>query len=62
MGAGTLRENQSTRLALASPVAVGAGATVGLYVHTADGEDGVYFTKASHGSGAVDASDGAVAG
>ena len=57
MGAGTLKQKQSTRLALSSPVAVGAGATVGLLVHAAEGD--VYFSRKGE-AGAVDASDGAI--
>ena len=37
VGAGTLKNRKSTRLALSSPVEVGAGKTVGLYVHATDG-------------------------
>ena len=37
VGAGTLNANQSTRLALSTPGAVGVGATVGLYVHARAG-------------------------
>ena len=57
VGAGTLKQKQSTRVALSSPVAVGAGATVGLLVHTAEGN--VYFSKQGE-AGEVDASDGAI--
>ena len=57
VGAGTLKERQSTRLALSSPVAVGAGATVGLLVHSAEGK--VYYSKQGK-AGEVDASDGAI--
>ena len=61
VGAGTLKLMQSTRLALSSPVAVGAGATVGLYVHSADGQwaGEVLFSEAGE-PGEVDASDGAI--
>ena len=57
VGAGTLKEKQSTRLALSSPVAVGAGATVGLLVHAA--KNYVRFSKDGE-AGEVDASDGAI--
>eukprot|EP01045_Picozoa_sp_COSAG04_P003386 COSAG04_NODE_137_length_23739_cov_18.665764_14_plen_593_part_00 len=57
VGAGTLKTQKSTRVALSSPVAVGAGATVGLFVHSTS--HGVCFTKEG-GAGGVDASDGAI--
>ena len=57
VGYGTLKNNKSTRLALSSPVAVGAGATVGLLVHTTRG--GVCYSKEGK-AGEVDASDGAI--
>ena len=57
VGAGTLNANQSTRLALSSPVAVGAGATVGLLVQA--GEGYVKYSKTGE-AGEVDASDGAI--
>ena len=57
VGAGTLKKKQSTRLALSSPVAVGAGATVGLLVHAAEGE--VCYSKQGKAA-EVDASDGAI--
>ena len=57
VGAGTLKSHESTRLALSSPVAVGAGATVGLYVHSA--ERNVWLSKKGE-AGEVDASDGAI--
>ena len=60
VGAGVWKKKQSTRLALASPVGVRAGATVGMYVHTTDGADGVYYAEPGE-RGAVDASDGAIA-
>ena len=40
VGTGTLTQRKSTRLALAEPVAVGAGATVGLFVHSASAGKG----------------------
>ena len=57
VGAGTLKKRKSTRLALSPPVAVGAGATVGLLVHAAKGY--VRFSKDGE-AGEVDASDGAI--
>ena len=60
VGAGVWKNKQSTRLALSSPVSVRAGATVGLYVHTSDGSDGVCYTKKGT-RGAVDSADGAIA-
>ena len=49
VGAGTLKSKQSTRLALSSAVAVGAGATVGLLVHTT-----VNYVRFSQGGEAGD--------
>ena len=58
VGAGTLNGDRSTRVALSSPVAVGAGATVGLFVHTTSGKGVNYSTQGA--VGAVDASDGTI--
>lgn len=60
VGAGDWKQDQSTRLVLSSPVSVRAGATVGVYVHTTDGSDGVQYTQPRK-QGAVDSSDGAIA-
>eukprot|EP01045_Picozoa_sp_COSAG04_P004560 COSAG04_NODE_200_length_20490_cov_33.582021_1_plen_3559_part_10 len=57
VGAGALTKDQSTRLALSSPVLVAAGATVGLCVHST--RDGVKYSKEGK-PGEVDASDGVI--
>ena len=71
VGAGTLRDasayghEKSTRLALSPPVVVAAGATVGLFVHSAKRDsNGVQLSKEGKRGGSpgeeVDASDGAI--
>ena len=71
VGVGTLRDasayghEKSTRLALSPPVVVAAGATVGLFVHSAKRDsNGVQLSKEGKLGGSpgeeVDASDGAI--